>query len=738
MNWTGGRLQRHSGKWSKNGTLTSRQKEHFAKVQTNLRSRSRKNSPIKWPVFDKIQPGSPEKQDSHDYSNSWRNVEEISESTEGELRRKRSSQHQRSTENQKSTSRQTRTRSDQKSERYPLVEINQRRIPDDDLYNATPSPQRIKSELATSGRSPLGTRNTLSKRVSPDPADDSMDAKRRRLLLKGDWIGLGARRPPPLKFVPSRHDEEIGRRRKLTDGHRARYARQQAVISSPFVTKRARDMETQHGGVSRNNVRISIGNKVVLPDLSSSSRSTKHIHTTPRSLLARKRQTLSPDEMLLDNDSLIRDMEDIDSDRFLHASEATSFQRVKDRRLADHKGVCCDSKPRVVHREDAIQHVEPTRNVPERSTASDEPESVASSFSRTAVRSVCDAGVKQPIPRRHHKHPVLHLSSPQGNSSVMAHIGQPKPIVPEDQLLDNQAWKTWIAPSTKSSICSERSLLGRGISISPGVSAAPSRRQQAICGSIFGHDNSEVKKAMSWEMEDQESVEYGTQVSEERGECSPLRDCTGRWMDGNEVLHPSPNDEGSNSVDMWPETSSSVPWDPPRGSSFSQTEPPTLHLARREHGKDLPKTSLCNYEQPSYKTFDLSQEQVRRRTEIDNKQAPTVKTAVKEAIVINQPSGSTEEPDDIWMKFVFGENNEDVDIKERTRTDGELDPNINPTSSSSWRVNPPSEMSKYSLNRGKGQGDSQTFSTFVHNSNDSQSPLEPKYIYSGRRNLVER
>jgi hypothetical protein len=553
MNWTGGRLQRHSGKWSKNSALTSRQKEHFAKVQTKLRSSSHKNSPTKWSIFDRIQLDPLGKQDSHNHNNSRRNVEKVSNPTEGELRRVQSSRSQRSDEERRSTSRQTRTRSGQKSERCPSVAtIHGRSISDDDLYNATPPPQRVKHEHARSGKPPLSTGSGPSKRVPPEPADDSMDVKRRRLLLKVDWIGLSARRPPPLKFVPTRHDEEIGRRRKLTDGHRARYARQQAVISSPFVTRRAQNMETRYEGALRNDVRISIGDRVVPPDHSSSFQSTQYISSTPRSLLARKRQTLSPDEMLLDNDSLIRDRDNIDSDKFLRAFEAASFQNAKDRGFANHNGVYYDAKPRVIRGENVTQHTKPTRYTPNRNTTSDEPESVASSFSRTAVRSVCDAGVKQPIPRRHHKHPVLHLSSPQGNSSVMARVGQPRPVVPEDQLLDNEAWKSWIAPLAKTPTHSERNLLGLDASISPGVSAVPPHHLQASRASSLEYEYDEQRHALSWETEDQEeSVKYGTMVVDEGGRYSPLRDRTNSRTEGHGGLHhhrPSPNDQGTSTL----------------------------------------------------------------------------------------------------------------------------------------------------------------------------------------------
>jgi hypothetical protein len=53
MNWTGGRLSRHSRK--KGDSLVHKQKQHFAKVRSNLFHGNAKRSPVKWSIFDKIQ-----------------------------------------------------------------------------------------------------------------------------------------------------------------------------------------------------------------------------------------------------------------------------------------------------------------------------------------------------------------------------------------------------------------------------------------------------------------------------------------------------------------------------------------------------------------------------------------------------------------------------------------------------------------------------------------------------------
>jgi hypothetical protein len=190
---------------------------------------------------------------------------------------------------------------------------------------------------------------------------------------------------------------------------------------------------------------------------------------------------------------------------------------------------------------------------------------------------------------------------------------------------------------------------------------------------------------------------------------------------------------------MWPETSSSVPWDPPRGSSVPQAETPTRHLARPEHRKPSPENASCNDKKSNSMISGGLEREMRGQKEIDETQAPMQETSVKKTTVINQPNDSKEgELDDIWMKFVFGGNGEDEDIEYRTSAAGELHTMVDCVSSSSLRANPPSEIPEYFSNTRKRQEDSPTFSTLVHKSNDSQSPLQPKYINSGRRNLIER
>ena len=120
--------------------------------------------------------------------------------------------------------------------------------------------------------------------------EESASAKRWKILMRGDWVGVNILKPPQITFSTPRRDENIGRRRRLTDSHRARYSSRQRHIDSPaFTTKNGPLLIHSSEGRSprvrpkSNDVRISIGSRVVPPGVSSSSApKEKHRGSTNR------------------------------------------------------------------------------------------------------------------------------------------------------------------------------------------------------------------------------------------------------------------------------------------------------------------------------------------------------------------------------------------------------------------------------------------------------------------------
>jgi hypothetical protein len=141
--------------------------------------------------------------------------------------------------------------------------------------------------------------------------EESLSEKRRKILRKGDWVGLIIQRPLQLSLTSPRKERDIGRRRKITNGHRARYVSKRTQITSPFPTKRrllvnrsSTNDGPQNKEPPRTNVRISIGNRVVPPGVSSSS--GRHRLDNHSTILHRRSQTISSDMMLLDSNASVR------------------------------------------------------------------------------------------------------------------------------------------------------------------------------------------------------------------------------------------------------------------------------------------------------------------------------------------------------------------------------------------------------------------------------------------------
>ena len=136
MNWTGGHLSRHS---HNGGTLTARQKQHFAKVKNNLRSGQRQKSPINWMVETNgsdprpspaVQTGSKESQ-SRSETQPMANPHKGYQRSSNHSRQRYDAQYK-----SQSVERQQRSNVNSSRGRSP----RRNRVSSDDLYNATPLP----------------------------------------------------------------------------------------------------------------------------------------------------------------------------------------------------------------------------------------------------------------------------------------------------------------------------------------------------------------------------------------------------------------------------------------------------------------------------------------------------------------------------------------------------------------------------------------------------------------------
>ncbi|KAF7953030.1 hypothetical protein EAE96_006252 [Botrytis aclada] len=487
----------------------------------------------------------------------------------------------------------------------------------------------------------------------------------------------------------------------------------------------------------KNDVRISIGGRIVPPGKSSSSRPTKVIRqSTPRM----KYRALSSDDMLLDDEYIMEYQEDLNSDRFLSVFEArihgneeddNSARSIPSSRGPDSHGIHRNQEKRANRRH------EPLLNTVDRNGMLNEFGGKASPFSRTAVRSICDTRMKQPMPIRPAQHPVLQLSSPRYNSSVLAQVGGLRSVVSEDQLMDNKMWKAWIPPPTEGTghqnydDKGEQHLKDRCVSISPGISAIPALREKSPSSSRSNDEDSggryeqseswggcessivqeqsrAVYKRDSFPSVDVENISYnGTPYNSDEYDHPFSSD---RREPGNERETSSISLKYANEEDITIEsrdaqssqrTSSSVPWNPPRSPSPGITRPSQSKFLSSPWSIAPPVQQL---------PISISQTtQLEETVPRHDQNIMPDHTFGKGNDCATENIQKKADPNELWMKFVFDDASEEEDTipKKNTCTGFELEK----------------------------REPSPTFPTFVHNSVDSESPLQPRYIAQGNSRI---
>jgi hypothetical protein len=506
MNWTGGRLSRHSGT---SNPVKDRQKQHFAKVYQALRSGPKKHSPIKWSFFDHL--AEDRERGQRESSAAPHRPSQTNSLGENLSIRQHHGQHLSDKILAPHNTRHSSGQREPSRSREHLVPIQQpSRVPDNDLYNATPPPpQKVKRKREVSV-----SKSEMENLADQEMEEESLSEKRRKILRKGDWVGVSIQRPLQIAFVSPRKEENIGRRRKLTDGHRARYGSKQMHVTSPFPTKSRLLVNqgcSQEGPYQREparaDVRISIGSRVVPPGVSSSS--------TPRRMgshptIARRRsKTASSDVMLLDAEASITQ----ESPRMATSNLAASLYSISAVQvLSQSPNVRPINTPLVdevkqgdhtsYEAEDAINGwaekfsetvSKPHDNVKEPVSYREFFEafpgnnnsrvSPANDYSNNIqpgrlVFSSSSISIHHPAPRSSRVSVLLRSASSDLAESTLAQVGKVRPVVPSSQILDNEIWKTWIAPEQNHEDSFDNAYFnedenGQRVFVSPGISTAP-------------------------------------------------------------------------------------------------------------------------------------------------------------------------------------------------------------------------------------------------------------------------
>lgn len=496
MNWTGGRLSRHS---NEKGALRARQKQHFARVQANLRSGTKKQSPLKFSLFGKV---TEETADRTRPSSSCYLSQHGNEGSQTVLPHQNSpcDTHVALYDDPHTLSQKPQGNC---LNRVPLIKRGSSSIPDDDLYSATPRPLggKRKHELSSV---PSGKRVMLDQREAPE------SERRQRILRRGDWVGVSLQRPLQLAFASPNHVDLVGRRRKVTDGHRAQYNyKMQSLIGSPFTKPNLVHSQGSLDGqgpemahLGEVDVRISIGGRVVHPGISSSSGRSTNQQPSDRNHLCEPSQRTSSDVMLLDNEDI--------AGRKLRAREAGMYSEKQRLIIHGNQSNLYDEEQRqhcqILPADlETGEYQSSCYGFPHRSYNGSRFQDVgrdleygspdeyytsarghdhgrhSKGFKIEGVKigepivSSSTTSLRHPKPRSSKTSLLLRSDSLEIAQSTVAQVGILQPIVPSSQAVDNQIWESWVG-----SLLDEQSQLRSDVlheqtstqpmSISPGVS----------------------------------------------------------------------------------------------------------------------------------------------------------------------------------------------------------------------------------------------------------------------------
>jgi hypothetical protein len=508
MNWTGGRLSRHSGT---SNPVKDRQKQHFARVQQALRTGPTKNSLMKWSFFDQFaeyRQRSQRKSSAAQYRSLRVYSNQESQSSQQHHGHPSSDQHLA----QKNSARRSPRSQEPSQSRQTSVSVKKQlsEVPIDNLYNATPPPRKTKRKRKDS--IPRSEMKSLAGRVD---TGESVLEKRRKILQKGDWVGVNIQRPLQLAFASPMEEANIGRRRRLTDGHRARYNSKQIHITSPFPSQSrllANHGPNQEGPQrrepARTDVRISIGGRVVPPGISSSS-APRRMGSHSTSARRRSQTTLS-DVMLLDAEaSITQGSPQMTTSNLAASKYLASVPQINSHSQAprpmktsladeveqgDHKSyeaneigdgwaaVFSDSASEL---NDNVQEPVNNRHMfkaylerHKRRLSAPNNDYNKDDHHGRLIFSSSSTSIHHPAPRSSKVSVLLRSASSEITESTAAQVGKVKPTVPSSQILENEIWVTWIAPEQNFDRSSDHDYFNENrniqqFSISPGISTGP-------------------------------------------------------------------------------------------------------------------------------------------------------------------------------------------------------------------------------------------------------------------------
>ncbi|KAK1770946.1 hypothetical protein QBC33DRAFT_223253 [Phialemonium atrogriseum] len=565
MNWTEGNLARHSrGRQAKEVIL--RQKEYFAKARAGLLpSASRKSPPSTSISF-------------------------LRQNSSFSPHHSRLSQNPRSLQTKILTGAGQDDTSTRKRSRDP------------------PSPGNDVASLPVLSHYFAASPDGKQAASSTIPLDrDALHEKRRKLLLKGDWVGIGMQKPIPVKFS-SKHSES----RKWSRHHRSAHSKTRHLLGSRYdqmklkhepmpTSTRARDIRIQIGSQE-----MRLGNQ---PSIIDPSRLPANLGTAPANPGFHDAGTLL---------------------------ESTSS-------LTDPREGRNASSHRVNQRRSSLTTIS--------ETSSDRPQK------NTSRRKRKPPPILHPVPQRSVHTRLLTLTSFSSDiaDSKLAQVGQPNAPDPSGKE-ENELWRQWVAPSESLSTtdCSlpriqETTTEPR---ISPGISE--------ICRNLLAQtDNQDVtagpRRVASSSCSERAVSTYNTREHQPNS-LSPIPEqLVNDWL-GDHNLVSNPTDKSSqvqSDVDSLQESltlpqpllESEYPLHS-LGQSTSHSGEPALSA----YGKGTNQSRHTEYRDvPGENNVMVAEEREIRSYE------PLEPTPVETTQAAAVEKTAAEDPDAVWMRFVFSD-----------------------------------------------------------------------------------
>lgn len=482
MNWTGGRLSRHSAAAN---SARAKQREHFAKVKKNLRSNNTTRSPVKWSILNHIV--------EEDTGCHWRmpSIEPSIVPNHDGIRHV-------------SLNKTLSTRTTDVNYASPYQSGHIERLPIEREH--TQDRNQIRKSLT--GKRKREEEDAYDAQYEENNHRAIID-RRKRLLRIGDWVGASSLLPAKHSFIPAATDENIGQRRKLSDSERPSFNVHQSHITSLFRSRppTGKGMNTGAQGGGRHlktDIKIFIGSSLETSLPSSNARQfTDDLSKLTESSATQFNQSNSSNIMLFDEDNSSRmtrkSLLSPTNNKALSSRNSCvsnlSFPWVQDPR--DHRQPISSS---YVHSNlgnywsnyshKPISPMPGSRGAQRKDSNRIEMRTLTSNTALTPISALryralqngptcssSSAQLQHPMPQSFRKFAHMDSSSDVIAESNAARIGHSKMAMTEAHCADNIIWKAWFTADSNAGypVNGAHNIKGeynsRHTEISPGVSA---------------------------------------------------------------------------------------------------------------------------------------------------------------------------------------------------------------------------------------------------------------------------